>query len=556
MHVKTVLGRIQAAGLQLDIDKCKFEVQETKYLGLIIQAATPEGRPGCVKMDPAKTHAINTWKSPKSTKDVQSFLEFANFYRRFIKNFAKLASLLIALTKKDQLFQWTATKESAYQAIKKTFSIAPVLQHFDPDKECTVETDASNYVFAAVLSHPAHEGTLKPVAFMSCRHLPAECNYEIYDKELMAIVRAFEEWRPELKGSSEPINVISNHKNLEYFMSSKQLSRRQARWSEFLSRFNFKISYKPGPQCKADALTRRSQDLPANSDPCQDYMQQVVLKPKNLSTVQLIKILRHGKIMPVEAEPTDQDLETTIENTYQEMNPENPVSVISQKISNKEHHSQQYLLSNYSLENERLYFNNKLFLPNQEPLRHRILQESHNQPMTGYPGVAKTYEILQKQYYWPKMIDSACQYIRNCFVCSRAKPASNRQGELLPLLVPHQPWKNLAMDFITELPVSSDACYSCSWHIWVVTDRLTKERHFVSCQDMMASHLARMFILFVLWAHGLPLSIVSDRGTQFTSNFWKALCQQLGITVKLSTAHHPKTDSQTERQNQALERYR
>ena len=126
-HVKIVLGWIQAAGLQLDIDKYKFEVQETKYLGLIIQAATFEGRPGCVKMNPAKTHAIDTWESPKSTKDVQSFLGFANFYKRFIKDFAKLASPLTALTKKNQPFQWTAAKESAFQAIKKAFSTVPVL---------------------------------------------------------------------------------------------------------------------------------------------------------------------------------------------------------------------------------------------------------------------------------------------------------------------------------------------------------------------------------------------------------------------------------------------
>ena len=186
----------------------------------------------------------------------------------------------------------------------------------------------------------------------------------------MAIVRVFQEWRPELEKSPKPINVVSDHKNLEYFMSSKWLSRHQARWNEFLSQFNFKISYKPGPQCKADVLTRRSQDLPTDSDPCQDYIEQVVLKPKNLSTVQLVWILRPGKIMPVEAEPTDQDLETAIKNAYQEMNPENPVFVISQKISNREHHSCQYLLSDYFLENECLYFNNKLFLPNQEPLRH------------------------------------------------------------------------------------------------------------------------------------------------------------------------------------------
>ena len=111
------------------------------------------------------------------------------------------------------------------------------------------------------------------------------------------------------------------------------------------------------------------------------------------------------------------------------------------------------------------------------------------------------------------------------------------------------------MDFITELPKSTDPCYPRSRHIWVTTDCLTKERHFVPCQDMTASHLARMFTQFVIWTYGLPSSIVSDCGTQFTSEFWRALCQQLGITVKLSTAHHPETDGQTERANQELERY-
>ena len=228
-HVKTVLSRLQAAGLQLDIDKCEFEVYEIKYLGLIIQSAFPEGHSGCVKMDPVKTSAIDTWESPKCVKDVQGFLGFANFYRHFIKDFAKLTSSLTALTRKDKEFQWTPIEKTAFQAIEKAFSSAPVLLHVDPDKECTVETDASDYVSGAVLSQPDHEGILRPVVFMSCRHLPTECNYEIYDKKLMAIVQAFEEWHPELKSSSKPVNVISDYKNLEYFMSSKRLSRHQAR---------------------------------------------------------------------------------------------------------------------------------------------------------------------------------------------------------------------------------------------------------------------------------------------------------------------------------------
>ena len=179
-------------------------------------------------MDPAKTDAIKKWKSPASLKEVQSFIAFANFYRRFIKDFAKLASPLTALTKKNIAFKWETPEQRLFESIKKVFSTAPILQHFDLEKEYVVETDTSDYVSGAVLSQPDHEGVLHPVAFLSHRHLLAECNYKIYDKELLAIVCAFEEWRAELEESPEPVKVISDHKNLEYFMSSKCLSHRQA----------------------------------------------------------------------------------------------------------------------------------------------------------------------------------------------------------------------------------------------------------------------------------------------------------------------------------------
>ena len=115
--------------------------------------------------------------------------------------------------------------------LKRAFTTAPVLAHFDPNKEILVETDASDYVSAGILSQRDKEGVLHPVAFFSRKHSPAECNYEIYDKELMAIVRCFEKWRAELEGSPHIIEVLSDYKNLEYFMSTKLLSRRQARWS-------------------------------------------------------------------------------------------------------------------------------------------------------------------------------------------------------------------------------------------------------------------------------------------------------------------------------------
>jgi hypothetical protein len=143
------------------------------------------------------------------------------------------------------------------------------------------ETDASDFVSGGVLSQPDEENVLHPVAYFSKKHSPAECNYEIYDKQLLAIVRAFEEWRPHLESAPESIRVLTDHKNLEYFMTTKLLNRRQARWSEFLSRFDFVIVYQPGKQGgKPDALTRRSGDLPKEGDERLRHQSQVILKPK------------------------------------------------------------------------------------------------------------------------------------------------------------------------------------------------------------------------------------------------------------------------------------
>jgi len=199
--------------------------------------------------------------------DVHSFLGFANFYRRFIQDYSKIFRPLTKLTRKENgkpvPFEWNLGQQGAFNTLKTAFTSAPMLCHLDPDREIIVETDASDYVSAGILSQYEDDGILHPVAFFSKKHSPAECNCGIYDKELMAIVKAFEEWRPELEGPVHPIQVLSDHKNLEYFMSTKLLNRRQARWSEFLSRFDFKIVYRPGKAgAKPDALTRRPGDLP------------------------------------------------------------------------------------------------------------------------------------------------------------------------------------------------------------------------------------------------------------------------------------------------------
>ena len=174
---------------------------------------------------------------------------------------------LTRLTKKETPWEWTSECQKAFDTLRMAFTSELILIHFDPEKEIVVETDASDYVSAGILSQYDDNGILRPVAYFSRKHTPAECNYEIFDKELLAIVKAFENWRPELEGSAYPIDVVTDHKNLEYFTTTKLLSRRQARWAEFLSRFNFKIRYRPGKQGgKPDALTRRTADLPIEGD--------------------------------------------------------------------------------------------------------------------------------------------------------------------------------------------------------------------------------------------------------------------------------------------------
>ena len=238
-------------------------MKKVKYLGLIIVK-------GEIRMNSAKITAIVNWEASTCVKDVQSFLSFANFYQRFIKSFSQLADPLTALIWKDIKFDWSSTAEQAFQALKTAFFSAFILIMFDSDKPSTVESDSSDCVTEGVLSQPDSQGVLHSVTYFSTRMAPAECNYNIYDKELLAIICAFEEWRPELEDAAEQVQVITDHKNLEYFMTTKQLSRRQARWSEFLSRFNFAIQYCSGKlNSRADALTRRSADFPQDDqDPC------------------------------------------------------------------------------------------------------------------------------------------------------------------------------------------------------------------------------------------------------------------------------------------------
>jgi len=215
-------------------------------------------------MAKGKVEAVLEWKTPALLMEVQSFLGFANFYRRFIKDYSQVARPLTELTKGGKKeWEWNQQVEEAFQELKQRFTTAPILAHFDATKTVIIETDASDFAIGTVLSQRDEEGRLHQVTFHSRKFQPVEINYEIHNKELLAIVDAFKHWRRYCEGATNQVQVFSDHQNLEYFTTTKILNQRQARWAQELASIDFRIYYRPGSRNgKPDALSRRSEYCP------------------------------------------------------------------------------------------------------------------------------------------------------------------------------------------------------------------------------------------------------------------------------------------------------
>ncbi|MBW0486783.1 hypothetical protein O181_026498 [Austropuccinia psidii MF-1] len=209
-----------------------------KYLGYFVSS---DG----LKMDSWKFQQILNWPQPKNIKALQSLLVFANFYHCLIKNYSQKITALTSLLKKDSPFIFNEEAFSQFQITKEAFTTVPILSHFNASLPTIVETNASDHALDAVLSQVNDSGK-HPIAFDSCKLLPAELNYEIHGKGILGIVWALKRWSHFLLSLSNPFQVLTDHSSLQYFMSSKVLTHCQAHWAEFLSEFLFTITYFPG----------------------------------------------------------------------------------------------------------------------------------------------------------------------------------------------------------------------------------------------------------------------------------------------------------------------
>ncbi|VDC05061.1 unnamed protein product [Peniophora sp. CBMAI 1063] len=396
-----------------------------------------------------------------------------------------------------------------------------------------VESDASDYALGGVLSQQQPNWKWQPVAFLSKLFNDAEQNYEIYDKEMLAIMTALEEWRQYLLGTRESFEIWTDHLNLTYFREARKLhDRRQARWFTELQDYNFTLLHKPGKtMTKPDALSRDA----AKNEGLHDNENVVLLKPE---------LFRHLLLRAtiIDIEGPNAVLYKRIHDSKADVDD----AVVKASDADKHHKTWSRNEDGVLLKGTCMY------VPRNKDLRTDIIEAHHDPPAACHPGRCKTHELISQDYFWPTMRNNIRKYVEACQTCQRVKYDRSRPAAPLhPNPTLEGPFRHVGVDFVG--PVLPSEGYNM---ICVFTDHFTKYVIYALCHDTITGpQLASLYNKYVYSHLGLPRRIISDRGAQFINSFVRELFCLEGVESNLSTAYHPQTDGQTERQNQELETF-
>ncbi|KAK1413557.1 hypothetical protein QVD17_35332 [Tagetes erecta] len=496
-HLRILLELLRIKRLYAKFSKCEFWLSEVQFLGHVVNK-------NGIHVDPAKVEAISKWENPKTPTEIRSFLGLAGYYRRFIQDFSRIATPLTSLTRKSVKFEWGPKQEKAFQTLKQKLTNAPILSLPDGVEDFVVYCDASHTGMGCVLMQRN-----KVIAYASRQLKTHEKNYTTHDLELGAIIFALKIWRHYLYGVK--FIVYTDHKSLKYIFGQKELNMRQRRWMEVLSDYDCDICYHEGKaNVVADALSRKERE-----------------KPKPVRALRLELQI---------------DLISQIKEAQR----------LAQERNNIEREGMKGMLEQLIKgEDDILRINNRIWIPVTNKLRDKILEEAHKSKYMIHPGSDKMYKNLKGNYWWIGMKKDIAKYVAKCLTCSQVKSEHQKPSGLLQQLeIPVWKWEMITMDYITKLPRTSRGNNT----IWVIVDRLTKSAHFLPMKDTISmGKMAQLYVNKIVSLHGVPLSIVSDRDSRFTSRFWKGFQKAMGTRLNLSTAYHPQTDGQSERTIQTLE---
>jgi transposase InsO family protein len=450
-----VLQRLRKYRFKLQPDKCEFLRKEVLYLGHII---SDNG----ILPDPANIQAVIKCKTPKRSKDVQTFLGLAGYYRKFIENFSKIAKPLTKLLRKGEKFIWTAEQQMAFETLKEKLTTAPVLNYPDFSQEFLITTDASDYAIGAVLS----QGTVgqdRPIAYASRVLNKAEQNYNTTEKELLAIVWAVKHFRPYVYGTK--FKIITDHRPLIWLFNVKDPGSRLIRWRLKLEEYDYEIVHKAGKMnANADALSRNP-----------------IVEDSHINNV-------HQEEMPKE----------------------------------------------YSEED-------KL----------QILHEYHDLPVGGHQGVTRTLNRIRLTHNWNGLTKDVEDYINKCEYCQKNKLSRKTKMPLSITDTPQRPFEKCALDIVGPLTVTNNR----NKYILTFQDSLTKFSKAIPVENQEAATVAKAFVIKIVLEHGIPEKVLTDQGTNFTSEMFKNVCKLLKIEKIQTTAYHPESNGALERSHRTLAEY-
>ncbi|PLW26160.1 hypothetical protein PCANC_27366 [Puccinia coronata f. sp. avenae] len=395
--VTSVLEVLSKHNLWLKPEKCKFLRPEVEYLGPVI-------------------------------------LRFSNFYRRFIGHFSGTARPLHDLTKKAAQFVWDDRCGKAFEALKTAFTTAPVLKIANPYCPFVLECDCLNFVLGAVLSQVCDSnGKLHPVVFLSRSLVQAEKNYEVFDKELLAIVVASKEWRQYLEGNPHRLTAVvyTDHRNLESLMTIKELTRQQARWAETLGCFNFEIIFCPGRQSgKPDALLRQP-NLALQKGKKRTFGQ--VLKTANITSKTFAEVAEidsffvdktvlckeaerwfQVNVLGVEEGSLDEEAIDTDNGLIKEIWKTTPMDERLQELLVRPTAA---LPEGITTADGLVYNQGRIEVPTGNDIRRQILRSRHDNRLAGHPGRARTLALVRRCFTWPSLKKFVNQYVDGCDLC-------------------------------------------------------------------------------------------------------------------------------------------
>jgi len=425
-------------------------------------------------MDLVKVGGVVGWKPPKNLTELRGFTGFINFYRRFTKGFSKIAKPLNKLTKKDVAWEWTPERQQAFETLKEIICNKPVLLMPTLENPFEMEVDASSFTIGATLSQQDKWQQWHPVAYFSETLSEAEQNYDIYDRELLAIVKSLQHWRTYLAGAPHQIVIHTDHANLLYWKEPRKISQRVAREFQELSEYNFVLKHIARTKnARADALSRRSDYNTGEGD-----NEDVIVLPHEV----FIQLAGEDPIEEVDIRSKVNASNMAHEKTIQQW---------------ANSHQLHY-------EHNTWWKGTALVVASGNNLKRGVISSFHDPPYRSHPGIANTYHLLKETYWWPNVKNNVKEYVKGCATCQTDKINTHHQKPRLSPITTDpeaQLFQVVAMDFITKLPPSNG--YDS---ILTITDHdCTKAAIFIPCNETITSEgLAKLYLQHVYPHYGLP----------------------------------------------------